>query len=121
MGDVTLMDFLGTHGLLPAPRSEVDVAVIPVDATLAEAARRLARELRQAGLWTSTPLKTRKLGSELARANKAGARVAVIIGPDEWATGTVIVRNMRTGDQQQVAASAAPSVVSTMLALADPS
>ena len=121
MGDVTLMDFLGTHGLLPAPRNEVDVAVIPVDATLAEAARRLARDLRLAGLRTSTPLETRKLGRELARANKAGARVAVIIGSDEWATGTVTVRNMGTGDQQQVAASAVPSVVTAMLALADPS
>lgn len=121
MGDVTLMDFLGTHGLLPAPRNEVDVAVIPVDATLAEAARRLARDLRLAGLRTSTPLETRKLGRELARANRAGARVAVIIGSDEWATGTVTVRNMGTGDQQQVAASAVPSVVTAMLALADPS
>ena len=121
MGDVTLMDFLGTHGLLPAPRNEVDVAVIPVDATLAEAARRLARDLRLAGLRTSTPLETRKLSRELARANRAGARVAVIIGSDEWATGTVTVRNMGTGDQQQVAASAVPSVVTAMLALADPS
>ena len=33
MGDVTLMDFLSKHGLLPAPRSEADVAVIPVDAS----------------------------------------------------------------------------------------
>jgi histidyl-tRNA synthetase len=120
MGDVTLMDFLGTHGLLPAPRSEVDVAVIPVDATLAEAARLLARELRQTGLRTSTPLETRKLGKELARADKAGARVAVIIGADEWAAGTVTVRNMVTGDQQRASISAVPSAVITMLALRNP-
>ncbi|MGB8960515.1 MAG: histidine--tRNA ligase [Pseudonocardiaceae bacterium] len=115
MGDVTLMDFLGTHGLLPAPRSEVDVAVIPVDETLAEPARQVARELRQAGLRTSTPLEHRKLGKELARANKSGARVAVIVGRDEWAAGAVTIRNMVTGDQQQVPTSAAPSVVTTML------
>lgn len=121
MGDVTLMDFLGTHGLLPAPRSEVDVAVIPVDETLAEAARQVARELRQAGLRTSTPLEIRRLGKELGRADKAGAGVAVIIGPDEWAAGTVTIRNMVTGDQQQVPISTTPSAVTTMLPIGDPS
>jgi len=117
MGDVTLMDFLATHDLLPAPRSEVDVAVIPVDATLAEAARQVARELRQAGLRTSTPLEIRRLGKELARANRSGAPVTVIVGSDEWSAGTVTIRNMATGDQQQVAVSAAPSAVTAILAL----
>ncbi|MGH3764739.1 MAG: histidine--tRNA ligase [Pseudonocardiaceae bacterium] len=115
MGDVTLMDFLSTHGLLPAPRSEVDVAVIPVVPELAQAARLLARDLRQAGLRTSTPLEARKLGKELARANKAGAHIAVIIGAAEWAAGTVTIRNMVTGDQQQVPASTTPATVTTML------
>ncbi|HET9257619.1 MAG TPA: histidine--tRNA ligase [Pseudonocardiaceae bacterium] len=121
MGDVTLMDFLGTHGLLPAPRSEVDVAVIPVDAGLAEAARGLARELRQAGLRTSTPLEIRKLGKELARADRSGARVAVIIGPDEWSVGAVTIRDMVTGDQQQTRAAGALSVVKAMLMASDSS
>jgi histidyl-tRNA synthetase len=115
MGDVTLMDFLGTHGLLPAPRSEVDVAVIPVDETLTQAARQVARSLRQAGLRTSTPLEVRKLGKELARADKSGARVAVIVGRDEWAAGAVTIRNMVTGDQQQTPTNAAPSVVANIL------
>jgi histidyl-tRNA synthetase len=115
MGDVTLMDFLDTHGLLPTPRSEVDVAVIPVDLTLAEPARALARELRQAGLRTSTPLEIRKLGKELARTNKAGARVAVIMGPAEWAAGTVVIRDMVTGDQHQTTTAAAPALVSKIL------
>lgn len=115
MGDVTLMDFLGTHGLLPAPRNEVDVAVIPVDPTLIQAARQVARELRRAGLRTSTPLESRRLSKELARADRSGARVAVIIGSDEWAADTVTIRNMVTGDQQQAPTAAAPSVVSAIL------
>lgn len=32
MGDVTVLDFLDTHGLLPTPRIGSDVAVIPVNA-----------------------------------------------------------------------------------------
>ncbi|MFN2495304.1 MAG: histidine--tRNA ligase [Pseudonocardiaceae bacterium] len=115
MGDVTLMDFLGTHHLLPPPRNEVDVAVIPVVDTLSEPARGVARELRQAGLRTSTPLELRKLGKELARADRAGAQVAVIVGRDEWDAGTVTVRSMVTGDQRQTPAGDIVSVVSAML------
>ena len=115
MGDVTLMDFLDTHGLLPAPRSEVDVAVIPVDSTRLESARQVARELRRAGLRTSTPLESRKLGKELARVDRSGARVAVIIGSDEWAAGMVTIRNMITGEQQQASVSTVPPAVTAML------
>jgi histidyl-tRNA synthetase len=39
----------------------------------------------------------------------------VIVGRDEWAVGAVTVRNMVTGDQQQVPTDAALSVVTTML------
>ena len=115
MGDVTLMDFLGTHDLLPPPRREIEVAVIPVDDTLAEPARGIARELRRAGVRTSTPLELRKLGRELARADRAGAQVAVIVGREEWATGAVTVRSMVTGEQQQTSAGDLAAVVSAML------
>jgi histidyl-tRNA synthetase len=36
MGDVTIHDFLDTHGLLPQSQSEFDVAVIPVEDDLSE-------------------------------------------------------------------------------------
>ncbi|MDV6012976.1 histidine--tRNA ligase [Haloechinothrix sp. LS1_15] len=101
MGDVTLFDFLHTHGLAPAPRSEVDVVVLPVTGELAEAARSVARELRSAGLRASVPLEPRKLGKELGRADRAGARAVVIIGAEEWAAGTVTVRDLATGEQHQ--------------------
>ena len=43
MGDVTLFDFLGTHGLLPEARSEIDAAVI---ATTPSSPTRPARSRR---------------------------------------------------------------------------
>jgi histidyl-tRNA synthetase len=115
MGDVTLMDFLDTHDLLPAPRNEIDVAVIPVDPVLSEPARGIARELRRAGVRTSTPLELKKLGKELARADRAGAQVAVIVGREEWDADAVTVRSMVTGDQQQTSTDAVVAVVSAML------
>jgi histidyl-tRNA synthetase len=115
MGDVTLFDFLGTHGLLPEPRGEVDAAVIVTDAELTDAARTVARGLREAGVRTSTPLEVRKLGKEIQRADRAGARVVVIIGGNDWAAGTVTVRDLRTGDQQQVDPTDAPARVRALL------
>jgi histidyl-tRNA synthetase len=115
MGDVTLFDFLGTHGLLPEPRTEVDAVVIATDAELADAARSVAKGLRGAGVRTSTPLDVRKLGKEIQRADKVGARVVVIIGGTDWAAGTVTVRDLHTGDQQQVSPADAPARVRDLL------
>jgi histidyl-tRNA synthetase len=60
---------------------------------LYDAGRAVARLLREAGVRTTTPLEPRKLGKEIARADKAGARAVVIIGPDDWASGNVAVRD----------------------------
>ncbi|MBO0801645.1 MAG: histidine--tRNA ligase [Nocardiopsaceae bacterium] len=114
MGDVTLFDFLGTHGLLPEPRPEADVAVIPVSDDLLAPARGVATDLRKAGWRATTPIEVRKLGKEIARADKAGARAIVIIGPAEWAEGNVTVRDMASGDQRTVPAESAARAVSDL-------
>ncbi|MEV7091500.1 histidine--tRNA ligase [Amycolatopsis sp. NPDC051045] len=116
MGDVTLIDFLDTHGLTPAPRSEVDVMVIPVTEDLSDAARSVAHSLRAAGLRTSTPIEHRKLGKELTRADKAGAAAVVIIGQEDWAAGNVTVRSLATREQNPVAIADAPAAVQALLA-----
>ncbi|WP_026360334.1 histidine--tRNA ligase [Amycolatopsis nigrescens] len=102
MGDVTLIDFLQTHDLLPSPRSEVDVVVIPVTEELADAARTVATRLRTAGLRTSTPLEQRKLGKELGRADKAGAQAVVIVGQEDWDAGNVTIRSLQSREQRTV-------------------
>lgn len=116
MGDVTLIDFLQTHGLAPAPRAEVDVVVIPVTEDLEDAARTVATTLRGAGLRTSVPLEPRKLGKELGRADKAGARAVVIVGQEDWEQGNVTVRSLATRDQQQISVDAAARAVADLLA-----
>ncbi|MFD9896116.1 histidine--tRNA ligase [Amycolatopsis sp. NPDC059027] len=115
MGDVTLMDFLETHELAPAPRSEVDVMVVPVVEELSDAAREVATSLRRAGLRTSTPIELRKLGKELARADKAGAAAVVIVGQEDWAAGNVTVRSLATREQHQVPIADAPATVQSLL------
>ena len=114
MGDVTLFDFLGTHGLLPEPRTEADVAVIPVSDDLMAPARGIAADLRKVGWRATTPIEVRKLGKEIARADKAGARAIVIIGPAEWADGNVTIRDMISGDQRVVPAATIAQAVTEL-------
>jgi histidyl-tRNA synthetase len=42
------------------------------------------------------------MGKRMKRANKIGARVAVIIGEAELARGVAAVRDMHTGAQEEV-------------------
>lgn len=102
MGDVTVLDFLDTHGLLPTPRIGSDVAIIPVTAELNEAARTVTRALRAAGIKTVLPLVERSLSAEMKRAGRNDSRVAIIIGEKEWQIGAVTVRDLRTGEQGEV-------------------
>jgi histidyl-tRNA synthetase len=109
MGDVTLADFLETHGLLPEPRTQVDAAVIPVTEDLFPAAREVARLLRQSSVRVSTPLELRKLGKELTRADKSGARFAVIVGDEEWQDRRVVLRDLAHQQQELIAIEALPA------------
>lgn len=99
MGDVTLMDFLATHDLLPAPASAAEVAVLPIEAALHPAARSIAAMLRAAGHRVTLPVEPRKLGAELKKAGQAGASVAVIVGAEEWNRGELTIRDLRTREQ----------------------
>jgi histidyl-tRNA synthetase len=105
VGDVTLPDFLQTHGLLPEPAAATDAAVLPLDADLFDAARSVAAGLRAAGLRTTVALEQRKLGKDLTRVAKAGALVAVLVGAEDWARGAVTVRDL--GSREQVTVPAA--------------
>jgi len=110
-GDVTLFNFLDVHGLTPPVQSQLDAVVIPLDDQLLDPARDIARQLRGCGWRTNTPFEQRKLGKELVRADNTGARVAVIVGPDDWRDCVLVVRNLTTRDQQRVERAAVAKVV----------
>ncbi|MBI2756531.1 MAG: histidine--tRNA ligase [Chloroflexi bacterium] len=63
----------------------------------------LAEHLRASGIATDLALGDRKLGKQMASADRSGADVALIIGEDEAAAGEVSVKNLRgeDGGEQQ--------------------
>jgi len=81
------------------PPAERPVAVIPMgDLT---AAMVLADSLRQAGLSVEMGF-SGNMKKRMARANKANARFAVILGEDEAARGAVTLRDLDSGAQEEV-------------------
>jgi histidyl-tRNA synthetase len=74
-----------------------------VDVVGGESARDLTAELRRAGIRADRAFDDRSMKAQLKLADRSGAGVALIVGADELAGGTVSVRPMRgTGEQRIV-------------------
>jgi histidyl-tRNA synthetase len=88
--------------LLPKDRliaSRVDLALIALGDDGFAAAIGMAQRFRQAGVVTSLPLVERKLGAQMKRATRNGARYALFVGADEVAAGRYGLKDLETGDQ----------------------
>jgi len=83
----------------PAPKRPI--ALVPVGEAGEGAALQLSEELRGAGLPVDLGY-SGNLGRRLRRANKIGARAAVLIGEDELARGVVALRDLDSGEQSEV-------------------
>ena len=86
------------EGVFGAPDRSVEVFV--ADLTGGEHARDLTFELRRAGISADRGFDGRSMKSQMKTADRSGARVAVIVGEDEAASGTVSVRDLRGGTGQ---------------------
>jgi histidyl-tRNA synthetase len=71
------------------------------EATLAPASR-LVRELRAQGLSVEIDYDPMKIKKAMGVANKLQARFAIIIGEGELASGKFQVKDMASGEQQQL-------------------
>jgi histidyl-tRNA synthetase len=90
-------------GLVATAQSTVDVLVTQMDESQLPAYLALAGELRAAGIATEVVLEGGKLGKQFKYADRAGIRFAVVLGEDELAKGVVTVKDLRRGDQFEVA------------------
>jgi len=64
----------------------------------------LARQLRKNGIECLIEYRDRNLKNQMSRANKLGAAWVLIIGEDEVKANRYQLKNMETGDQQEVSA-----------------
>lgn len=102
MGDVVLTELLKDRDLLPDPAPYVEYVMIWVSDTEEAPALGLAHELRDAGASVVYELRSRGVGKKLQAASKIGAQKALILGPEELASGEVTVRDMATGEETRI-------------------
>lgn len=83
-----------------ATRTPVFVAAMGDAARLAGLT--LLRELRQAGFEAHMEYEGRSIKSQMKRADRLGAALALILGDDELAAGEVTLKDMRKSEQSRV-------------------
>jgi histidyl-tRNA synthetase len=88
------------EGVFGAPVRPLDAFV--VDTTGGGEAVVLTDSLRGSGFRVDRAYDNRSMKSQMKAADRSGARVAVIIGSDEVAAGTVVIRDLRDGGDQMV-------------------
>jgi histidyl-tRNA synthetase len=107
MGDVVLAELLRDRGLAPGEPASIDVFVAGVTEEDLPHVLALAHQLRDAGLRAEYALSAQAVGRQLKLADSRGARLAVVIGPDDRARGEVVVKDLAGKTQAAVARDAA--------------
>lgn len=97
---ILLLDTLGS--IPQSAHAQADVYLMPQSDSCEAAIRTLARELRStdATLRVLTHIGGGSLKSQLKKADKSGAKIALIIGEGELASDTVLYKPLRGGDQE---------------------
>jgi len=102
MGDVVLGELLKDRKLAVEGSRSVDVYVIAVSEDVQTEALRLVSDLRASGRSVIFPFKSTGVGKGLKAAAAAGAREAVIVGPDEIASGILGVKDLASGTERKI-------------------
>jgi histidyl-tRNA synthetase len=102
LGLERIIEVVREHGLLPVPASVADVTLVIFPETTGAGAR-LATELRQRNLRVDLSLQpNRGVGDQLKLADRKGIPFAVILGGAELASGTAVLKDLRSGEQETV-------------------
>ena len=101
IGDMTLADCLESNGLLPSYVTAPDIFVIGGEDQGNEVLA-TASAVRKGGFSTSYSFKQAGFGKQFKEAGKSGARYALVIGEEESSTGTVKVKDLRSGGEEKI-------------------
>lgn len=101
VGDVTMQNFLTVHKLLPELAPETDAAAILIG-DVYEPAQKILAELRREGLRLAVDSTGRKLDAQIKNAVKAGAPYALFIGEQELETKRFKLKNLETGQEEEL-------------------
>ncbi|HQU07630.1 MAG: histidine--tRNA ligase [Parcubacteria group bacterium 21-54-25] len=102
MGDVTLADFLETHGLASKVSSAPILflgTVLPYDQCAVEI-EAVADKIRVQGISVFTNIVNKHIGDQVKEANRRGIPYFAAVGSDEIDSGTLRVKRLATGEER---------------------
>lgn len=102
VGNVVISLLLQALGHAPDVSRRAPIYVTVFDADGLAGSLSLAAELRAAGLQVTSQLQPDKLQKQFKQADRIGARVVLVLGPDEVAQNAVSVKDLRTGEQRNM-------------------
>ena len=122
MGDMVITLVLQKYGHLPSlPVCPAQALVTVFDEGLLPASLEAAAALRQASLNVITYPEPARLNKQLKFADRMGIRVALLLGPDEVASGQVTLKDLAARTQVSVPRDQAASAIRQILAAPLPS
>ena len=101
-GDVVILELLSDLGLLPQLKEKLDYVIFPFSEDHFPAALEIGQSLRRVGYSADVDFGSRKLKRALQRASERGAGHALLLMPDEWARGEVVVRDLDRREEQRI-------------------
>lgn len=103
IGATRLFQLLLEFGLIkPEVSSLTDVIILQLDPELMPDYLKLASELRGHGLNVEVYMDVHKLGKQLKYADRSGAPIAILMGSDEKAKGSVTLKHLKITQQEEV-------------------
>jgi histidyl-tRNA synthetase len=122
LGLERILVVMGERGMFPpeVTRSGADVLATVWNAASMGDTLALARLLRAAGLRVEVYPDADRIGKQMKYASTRGVRFATIVGDDERAAGTVMVKDLTTGQQTAVPRVEAAAWLRTRLDTAHP-
>jgi histidyl-tRNA synthetase len=78
----------------------LDLFIVPLGS--GDSALGMAEELRNRGIRTDLAFGERSLKGAMKSADKSGAKYSIVLGPDEISSGSVLLKEMKTGESTSV-------------------
>ena|SRR5665213_1559995 len=99
MGDVTLMDFLDTHSLMPKSRPAADLYIgTPSESDIISAGM-FGEQIRAEGLRVLVNKTSKGLGDQIKEASRRYIEHFIAFGEQEAASDKVRVKTLETGEE----------------------
>jgi histidyl-tRNA synthetase len=117
MGDIVFSLVLEENGVVPDLKTNpAQVFVTSFDESTISESRGVSAELRRAGFSVEWYPEPARLPRQFKYADRQGIPVAVILGPEEIAQGTVAIKDLVSGEQRTIPRSELIQAVQSILA-----